>query len=121
MYLKINQMSLLRKQPLTDERAMRIGKSYRQMYILAAIMELEYANFMDTNFKNSVTHHKINTMKDCIAHVMNAHKLAVDKMNEDNTLVALDDLNDIIKMMTNMDPKQIKEFAEGFSKMANHG
>jgi hypothetical protein len=112
-------MSALRKQPLTDERAMRIGKSYRQMYILAAIMELEYTNFMDTNFKNPITHHKIATLKGCLDHVIKAHRLAVDKVNEDNTLFALDDLNDIIKLMTNLAPEQIKDFAAGFSKMVN--
>lgn len=112
-------MSALRKQKLTPERAMRIGESYRQMYILAAIMELEYMQFMDTNFKNPVTHQKIGTMKACLDHVIKAHSLAVDKANEENTLCALDDLNDIIKLMTSMPPEQIKEFAESFGKMIN--
>lgn len=113
-------MSILRKQPLTDERAMRIGKSYRQMYILASLMELEYANFMDTNFKNPITHQKIGTMKSCLDHVIKVHRLAVDQVNEDNTLVALDDLNDIIKSITSLDPKQIRDFAEGISRLMSN-
>lgn len=112
-------MSKLRKQPLTNERMLSIGRSYRQMYILASLMDLEYTNFMDTNFKDPITHQKISQIKSNIDHVLSKHKIAVDTTYSDNMLFALDDLNDIVKLMTNLSPEQIKEFAKEFGKMEN--
>jgi hypothetical protein len=43
--------------------------------------------------------------------------MVLDKNNTDNLIFALDDLNDIVKLMTNLTPEQIKEFAKGFEKM----
>jgi hypothetical protein len=110
-------MNKLRKQPLSQEKMLSIGRSYRQMYILAALMDLEYTNFMDTNFKNPITHQKISQIKANIDHVMVKHQMALDRTNTDNLIFALDDLNDIVKLMTNLTPEQIKEFAKGFEKL----
>lgn len=107
----------LRKAEMTDERAAAVGRSYRQMYILASLMDLEYTNFMDTNFKNPITHQKISQIKANIDHVMVKHQMVLDKTNTDNLIFALDDLNDIVKLMTNLTPEQIKEFSKGFEKM----
>jgi hypothetical protein len=107
-------MNKLRKQQLTPEKMLSIGRSYRQMYILAALMDLEYTNFMDINFKSPITHQKISQIKANIDHVMIKHQMVLDRNNTDNLIFALDDLNDIVKLMTNLTPEQIKEFAKGF-------
>jgi hypothetical protein len=41
----------------------------------------------------------------------------LDKINTDELLFALDDLNDIVKLMSRLTPEQIQEFAKGFEKM----
>jgi hypothetical protein len=110
-------MNKLRKQQLTPEKMISIGRSYRQMYILAALMDLEYSNFMDINFKSPITHQKISQIKANIDHVMTKHKIVLDKINTDELLFALDDLNDIVKLMSRLTPEQIQEFAKGFEKM----
>jgi hypothetical protein len=110
-------MNKLRKQQLTPEKMISIGRSYRQMYILASLMDLEYTNFMDTNFKSPITHQKISQIKANIDHVMVKHRMAIDATETDNLIFALDDLNDIVKLMTNLTPDQIKEFAKGFEKL----
>jgi hypothetical protein len=110
-------MNKLRKQPLTPEKMLSIGRSYRQMYILASLMDLEYSNFMDINFKSPITHQKISQIKANIDHVMINHKIVLEKTNTDELLFALDDLNDIVKLMSRLTPEQIQEFAKGFEKM----
>jgi hypothetical protein len=72
---------------------------------------------MDTNFKNPITHQKISQIKANIDHVMIKHQMVLDKNNTDNLIFALDDLNDIVKLMTNLTPEQIKEFLKGFEKL----
>lgn len=105
-------MSKLRKQQLTPERMISIGRSYRQMYILASLMDIEYTNFMDTDFKQPITHQKISQIKDNIDYVMRKHQMVLEKGNADELIFALDDLNDIIKLLTNLNSEQIKEILQ---------
>jgi hypothetical protein len=105
-------MSKLRKQQLTPERMISIGRSYRQMYILASLMDIEYTNFMDTDFKQPITHQKISQIKDNVDYVMRKHQMVLEKGNADELIFALDDLNDIIKLLTNLNSEQIKEILQ---------
>lgn len=107
----------IRKQPLSPERMQGLGKSYRQMYILASLLDYEYSNYMDTNFKNPVTHQKISVIKSNVDHVIKAHKLAVNVADTDGIIDTLSDLNEVIKLLTNMSPSQLREFLAGFEAM----
>jgi hypothetical protein len=82
------------------------------MYILASLMDIEYTKFMDTDFKQPITHQKISQIKDNVDYVMRKHQMVLEKGNADELIFALDDLNDIIKLLTNLNSEQIKEILQ---------
>jgi len=112
----------LRKYPLTDERLKQVGESYRIMYALMAMAELEYTKYMDTNFKDPMIHKTISNVKDGIGKILRHHKVAVDTSDETTILGFVDDSLEVVKLMLNkLQPEQIREFAQGFSDMVREG
>lgn len=100
-------------QPMTPAREQLIAESYRQMYALASMMELEYAQHMDTNYKSQAVHNHVKTLKRSIEFILKHHKAGVDTSAEVPILDALFDLNDINKMFLRMAPERIQAFAGG--------
>lgn len=107
----------LRTAPLTKENAKRIGQSYRYMYLLSRLMDLEYTNYRDINLKSPVLHQKITRMTQDLEAVTKHHSLVLDTADADDILDSVYYLNNVVKVLCGLEPHQIKEFSEGLANM----
>ena len=98
---------------LTPERAMRIGMAYRQMYALAKMMELEYSQHMDVNFRDPITHGFIKSIATNIKLVLQKHKALINDDAEISILEGMFHLNEINRMFLTMPAERIEAFADG--------
>jgi hypothetical protein len=114
-------MSKLRRQPLTKERARKIGMSFRHMYVLSVLMELEYMEHCDVNLKHPTIHQKLSRIKSDLQDVQKHHALVLDGKDVETILEPIHHLNEVIKVLLELEPNQIEAFSQGLSKMINDG
>jgi hypothetical protein len=107
---------LKHKQPMTPVRAKRVGESYRQMFGLASMLDLEYTQHMDVDFKSQAVHNHVKTILKSIQFILRHHKAGVDTSAEEPILDGLHDLNEINKMFLGMSSERIQAFAAGMRR-----
>lgn len=112
----------VRRQPLSEKRCEQVGESYRLMYILMSMAELEYQKYMDTDFQNPMIHATITKIKEGISRVLSHHKVAVDDSQLIPILEFTDDMLTTVKLMANnMEPREISAFAAGVGELIKAG
>lgn len=96
-------MFKLRKVPLTDQRARAAGESYRYLYVLAQMMDIEYQEYKDTDFKDGITHKEIGVMNKAIQFILHKHAKVLGGTSDDNVLAIAHELGRTIKKAINVD------------------
>lgn len=111
----------LRRQPMTQERLRKVGHSYRYMFLLTQLLELEYAQWCDSDFNNPTIHNKIRKMNEAKRDVVRHFGSFVDNKSIDAILEPTHYLNETVKILCSLEADQIAEFAQGLTKMINDG
>lgn len=109
----------IRRQPLTQERLKLVGYSYRYMFLLSQLLELEYSQHLDTDFRNPNIHNKISKMSGLIGEVSKHTSLVLGDSDQETILEYVDDLNEIVKTLLNLEPEEIKRFSENLETILN--
>lgn len=104
---------------MTQERAIAVGKSYRYMFLLTQLLELEYAQYMDTSFNNPTIHNKIRKMNEAKRDVVRHFGSFVDNKSMDAILEPTHYLNETVKILCSLDPQDIQTFSQSLNKIIN--
>ncbi|QIL37808.1 hypothetical protein G7074_18080 [Pedobacter sp. HDW13] len=115
--LVVNKMQKLRIQPLTEARMRAVGESYRMQYILCRLLDIEYSDQLDVNFRKPAIHNHIRRAQESIKAVHEHSKLCLEVGKDDNILESMCELHEIVKMIAHLDQNQIKEVCEGMRSM----
>lgn len=74
----------MRRRELTEERVVKVAESYRMMYALTSLLEMEHQEYLDTDFKNANLHNHIRRIKESIKVIQTAinRVIDIDKIDE---------------------------------------
>lgn len=95
----------------------KVGISYRYMFLLSQLLELEYSQFLDSDFKSPVIHNKIRKMREAHGDIVKHLGVVLDGKDVESILEPTHYLNETVKILCSLEPNQIKEFSEGLNKL----
>ena len=100
----------LRQQQLTQDKARRIGESYRFMYVVSNVLQLEYMQHRDTHYGRPDIHNKIRLMTQSMDAVSKHLVGFVGDAENEEVLEFTDLLADVFKELVNLNKEELSVF-----------